>query len=394
MAESTSRPIALTDLGCEPFRSLFPSAVLAGILGAAVWPLHFAGWGGYPALTHARLMTAGFFGGFIFGFLGTALPRMLSAPPLGTGNVLLLTALHLGMGVAFATGNLAWGDHLFLVLLLGFVTLMVLRIGQRKDTPPPGFVLAGLGFLCVGTGAVLAVLQHYYEDMGSSWVFLQRLLGYQGFVLLPILGVGPFLLPRFFGQRSRHDFPEMLTPTAPWLRKAALAFVAGAALILSFFVEVWGSQRLAYGIRLAATAGYLFLEFPWRLGTGPGRGLGRALQAAFVALIGAWLILTLFPTYRTALLHLALIGGFAGVTVVAGAWVVHGHSGQLDRFKLRHRWLVVTLVLFWVAMLTRISGDLWPAVMISHYIYAALLLIAGLLLWAIFVLPKILRIDE
>jgi uncharacterized protein involved in response to NO len=394
MADSTPRPIVLADLGREPFRILFPSAVLAGILGAAVWPLHFAGWGGYPGLTHARLMAAGFFGGFIFGFLGTALPRMLSAPALGTRNVLLVTTLHLAMVLAYATGQLGLGDHLFMVLWRFFVWLMVLRVRQRKDTPPPGFVLAGLAFLCAGTGAVLAVLQHYFEDLDSSWVFLQRLLGYQGFVLLPILGVGPFLLPRFFGQRSPHDFPEMLIPNSAWLRKTALAFVVGLVIIGSFFLEVWGWQRPAYGIRLAAIAGYLFVEFPWRLAPGPGRGLGRALQVAFVALMGAWLILTLFPTYRAALLHLALIGGFAGVTLVVAAWVVHGHSGELDRLKRRHRWLTVTLVVFWVAMLTRISGDFWPAIMISHYIYAALLLIAGLLLWSVFVVPKTLRIDD
>lgn len=45
-------------------------------------------------------------------------------------------------------------------------------------------------------------------------------------------------------------------------------------------------------------------------------------------------------------------------------------------------------------MLTRISGDFWPAIMVTHYIYAALLLLAGLLLWAVFVLPKTLRIDD
>jgi len=205
MANSTPRPIVLADLGREPFRILFPSAVLAGMLGAMVWPLHFAGWGGYPAVTHARLMTAGFFGGFIFGFLGTALPRMLSAPPLGVRNVLLLTALHLAAVIAFATGQLALGDHIFLVMVLTFALLMALRFRQRKDLPPPGFVLAGLGFLCAAGGAVLAVLHCYFEDTEGSRVFLQRLCSYQGFVLLPLLGVGPFLLPRFFGQASTGD---------------------------------------------------------------------------------------------------------------------------------------------------------------------------------------------
>ena len=67
----------------EPFRFFFPQAVLAGIVGVTLWPLYF--WHVtefYPNLSHVRVMAYGFFGGFIFGFLGTALPRMLSAKPL------------------------------------------------------------------------------------------------------------------------------------------------------------------------------------------------------------------------------------------------------------------------------------------------------------------------
>lgn len=394
MTDASARTITLADLGREPFRILFPLAVLAGILGAAVWPLHFGGWGGYPAVIHARLMAAGFFGGFIFGFLGTALPRLLSAPPLGTRNVFWLAGLHLAMVLAFATGNLAWGDHLFLGLWLLFVVLLAVRLRQRGDSPPPGFVLAGLALACGGAGAVLAVLHHYHEDLASSWVHLQRLLAYQGFVLLPILGVGPFLLPRFFGQPSGHDFPEMAAPNAPWMRKATLALIAGILVIASFFWEVWGGARVAYALRFGATMGYLLVEFPWRTAPGTGRGLAHALRAGLIALSGGWLILTVFPTYRAALLHVVLVGGFAGVTLVVAAWVVHGHSGQLDRLKRRHRWLVATLVLLWVAMLTRISGDFWPAILVSHYIYAALTLVMALVLWGMVVLPKLRRTDD
>jgi len=92
-------------------------------------------------------MAYGLFGGFIFGFLGTAMPRMLSAPPLGLGNVLLLLGLHLSMVVSLATQQIALGDRLFLGLLGLFAVLMFRRAKQRRDTPPPGFVLVGLAFL-------------------------------------------------------------------------------------------------------------------------------------------------------------------------------------------------------------------------------------------------------
>src|SRR5690348_13358848 len=74
--------IQFADLGREPFRIFFPAAVLAGIIGVALWPFYFAHLASnYPGLAHPRIMSCGFFGGFIFGFLGTAMPRMLSANP-------------------------------------------------------------------------------------------------------------------------------------------------------------------------------------------------------------------------------------------------------------------------------------------------------------------------
>ena len=187
--------------------------MLAGILGVSLWPLHFGGVASlYPGQAHGRLMAFGLFGGFILGFLGTAMPRMLSAPPLGIGNVLLLLGLHLSMLVCFATQHIAWGDRIFLTLLGLFALLMFRRARHRQDTPPPGFVLVGLAFLCVFAGTLLAVLQPGQDEAGAYWVNLERLLCYQGFVLLPILGVGPFILPRFFGLPSPHDFPESVVP--------------------------------------------------------------------------------------------------------------------------------------------------------------------------------------
>jgi len=70
-------------------------------------------------------MACGFFGGFIFGFLGTAMPRRLSAPALGLPNVLLLLALHLSTMVAFAMQKIIWGDRLFLALLCLFAASLL-----------------------------------------------------------------------------------------------------------------------------------------------------------------------------------------------------------------------------------------------------------------------------
>src|SRR5947208_2712093 len=192
--------LTFADLGRELFRLFFPEAVLAGILGVSLWPLYFSGLTKfYPGEAHARIMAYGLFGGFILGFLGTAMPRMLSAPALGTRNVFTLLCLHFAMVVAFVAQKIFWGDILFLLLLLFFLALMLRRLRHRKDTPPPGFILVGLAFLCVLTGAVLGVLEPRMDEGASAyWITLQRRLSYQAFVLLPILGIGPFLLPLFF----------------------------------------------------------------------------------------------------------------------------------------------------------------------------------------------------
>ena len=81
-------------IGKEPFRVFFPEGVLAGIVGVAQWPLYSGGVTKfYLRLAHARLMAYGLFGRFIFGFLGTAMPRMVSVLPLDPATVIVLLAL-------------------------------------------------------------------------------------------------------------------------------------------------------------------------------------------------------------------------------------------------------------------------------------------------------------
>jgi uncharacterized protein involved in response to NO len=93
-------------------------------------------------------------------------------------------------------------------------------------------------------------------------------------------------------------------------------------------------------------------------------------------------------------LHLTLIGGFAIITFVVATRVVFGHSGNLDRLKGPNRWLLVAVGLMLFAMATRISGDFWPAIMASHYIYGAVIWICGVLLWSFYVLPKVRQVEE
>ena len=389
----TAPRLSPADLGREPFRIFFPAGVLAGLTGVALWPLHFAGVVKmYPGPNHARLMAYGLFGAFIFGFLGTALPRLLSVPALHWGQTLALLGLHLAMVAALASAHTLLGDALFLVLLLSFVVCLAVRIPKRQDSPPPGFMLVGLAFACVTTGAVLSVVEGFRE-LDPTWIAFQRLLSYQGFVLLPILGIGPFILPRFFGQPSAHDFPAALAASRSWRRKALLAFGAGALILASFVLEARGWFRVAHGLRFLTAGTYLLIEVPFRTGPEASSTPGFLIRAALVVLCGGFLAVAVLPDYRVSLLHLTLIGGFAVLMFVIATRVVFGHSGNLERLKGRNVWLLTSVFLMLFGMATRISGDFLPHILVTHYSYGAGCWILGVLIWSAVVLPKTLQLD-
>jgi uncharacterized protein involved in response to NO len=377
----------------EPFRIFFNQAIIAGVLGVALWPLHF--WGAlesYPGIPHVRVMVFGFFGGFIFGFLGTALPRMLSAEPFRAWQVLALLLLHGGMVVAYTIGRIFVGDVLLALLLLTFVSCVIPRARSRKDVPPPGFVLVALAFVAVFAGTFLALLQHFRE-LPLFWIYFQRLLSSQGFLLLPILGIGPFILPRFFGLPSSHNFPA--SPTAPpgWGSKALLALITGLAVLVSLALEAAGWFRLGHASRFLAVLVYWAVEMPFRAAPGFKTAFGASLRIAFLMLLAGFLAVVVFPAYRVSLLHLTLIGGFAVITFIVATRVVFGHSGNIEKLGAPNRWLFLPIGLMLFGMATRISGDIWPHVLSSHYSYGAILWALGILAWAVKVLPKTRTLD-
>jgi uncharacterized protein involved in response to NO len=394
-AQTRTRHFSLALAAREPFRLFFPQAVLSGVIGVLLWPLyfwHFTEF--YPGLGHIRIMVFGFFGGFILGFLGTALPRMLSAQPFKKYEVALLLFLHAAMVVAFAFETVLLGDVLLLALLVTFLICAGARLRSRKDTPPPGFVVVALAFASVLTGTILAIALHYKDEPPQFWINLQRLLSSQGFVLLPILGIGPFILPRFFGMPSQHDFPESIQAPAGWSRKVLFALSAGLLIIASFTVEAAGHYRAAYLLRFATVLGYFTSELPLRQAPKAGDTIGICLRIALVMLLAGFLAVALFPAYRVGLLHLTLIGGFAVITFTVATRVVFGHGGELKSLRQRNRWLLTAVGLMLLGMATRLSGDLWPRLLVSHYSYGALVWVLGVFLWAVKVLSKITCVDK
>ncbi len=386
------RRLGWRELAREPFRLFFPLGVVAGIAGVMLWPLHFVGVGPYPGVGHARVMAHGFLGSFICGFLATATPRMLGTGPISLPAVASLLGLQMLSVVGHLAGWNVMADGVFLAGLLVLAGSLADRFRRRTELPPPGFVLALLGILCAVVGLALGLGPAEDETAATRLIWQNRLV-YQGFLLLPILGVGGYLFPGLLGVPNRHDLPEMRLPNARWWRLAAEAAAAVGLVLISFWLEVRGWGAAGHGLRAAAAGGYLARQI-WSAGIGTqSSAVARWLRFAMVLVVGGFALVALFPAVRVAWLHLSLAGGMSMVTMAVATRVLFGHSGQGQRLHGRNVWLTVGFVVMFLATLTRITGDLLPKILVTHFSYGAVFWATALAIWAWNVLPAAMRAD-
>lgn len=377
----SERPQGLAWLAAEPFRLFFASGALWSVVGVALWPLFYGQHlGFYPGLTHARLMIQAFGGAFVIGFLGTAGPRMATAPKLTVAELAWLFVLHQAGAVSHLCLRPVLGDILFLGLLGSLLVSLVVRVVRfRREAPPPQMLLALTGLGCGLAGTALLLSPETMAEP-SRWR-LANLLLYQGLLLPPVLGIGSFLFPRILGG----GFGE--AENAGELRvRLGRALLASGLLVASFFLEAAGHVRSGYGLRLAVAAAYLLVEVRWRRQPGDDRrgsltaGLfwSLALSVAGLGLAG------FFYVQHISIEHLLYIGGFGLLILVVASRVLFGHSGDLAGFSGR-RWGVRLLVVLAVLAATTRAVPAWvPKTTVTHHIYAAWtwgLLVLGWLVW-------------
>lgn len=189
-------------------------------------------------------------------------------------------------------------------------------------------------------------------------------------------------------------YPKLLEgeppPRGPWRREALVAGVGVIILWASFLMETLGWVRSAAVLR-GLTTGFYFVT--------RGRVFRPANARTFLALMFelgvlfllAGLFLPAFlPAFRIANLHVVFIGGFTVILFTVGTRVILGHTGQAHLFARRRlRFLVASVSLLALAMLTRVSADLFPAERNSHLVYAALIWLIAALVWGAALLPKL-----
>lgn len=376
----------------EPYRVFFPLGVLAGIWGVLMWPLLYAGHlNFYPNEAHARIMIGGFIGAFVAGFLGTAFPRLAGTCRWSMGEFTIILLCWLLAIASWSRGMVQAGDLVFAVWLMAILVGMIARMLRgRRDIPPPGFVLvpAGLGgclvsALWLARGSFISV---------ELWQFA-RLWYFQGFLLLPLMGIGPYLLPRFFGMPSRHSFDTSQTPPPAWWPRALASMVAGLCVIASFAIEAWGSPLAGQFARALVVLGWFAGETRLFGHASQRTTPGTAVRLSVISMAAGFVCSAIWPQARIGSLHLFFVSGLGLVTMAVGARVILGHAGRHDLLAGNIVWLRWVLGLLILAATTRMTSDFMPAVRVSHHIYAAWTWATAAFVWLI-ALGKYLLLDE
>ncbi len=371
-------------LSCdEPYRLFFPLAWLAGVAGVLLWPLFYLGAGiGYPGVLHARWMVEGFLGGFVFGFLGTAGPRLSGSRTFSARELGGSVALYLGALGAHGVGWHVAGDAVFLLLLLGFAARLGRGFVRAGRLPAPGFLLAGLGFGCalVGLPAVLAGEAGW---LGGRWPVLGAVLLNEVWVLFLVLGVGSFLFPRLLQIPPR-------VPDLGWWGGKFRAAASGAALLALYLAEGWVAAPRALALGRAAVAALCLV---WIIGLHRARSpwvtLVWAMQLGSALLWLGLLFPVAWPLHRVEGLHVLFIGGFTVITIAVATRVVLGHGGLGARCAKRLPVLAVAVFLFLGGLVLRVGGDFWLPWRTAAIHAGAALWLVGALVWGLAILPHV-----
>lgn len=374
----------------DPYRVFFPLGILLGVMGVAIWPLYYFGiTEGYSGRSHAFVQICGFLYCFAAGFLLTAIPRFTGteAPPksaqYGLAGLLVVST------VAFELQAFALGHAAFLVAHIVLIGMALQRFLRRQQNPPATFGLVGLGLLS-GFLAAAINLAIALEIAAPSWDLLGKRLFTEGMFLMLVLGVGGFLGPRLLGFAALPEFGRLVAaPTRVRLVYAGAGFALLLSLIAEYGFELKGAaflRALVTTLVIAATAK------PWRFPAVRTTLSWCVWSANLLVMAGVWLI-SFAPAYRADFLHVLFIGGFTLLIFAVGTRVTLSHGGHPLTGERKSWPLRIGLATGLVAMVARAGAPFDPSSFFDHLAYAALLWIAGIGFWGIY-LFRLLRKAE
>lgn len=378
----------------DPYRLFFPFAVLAGLCGVGNWFLYNQGLVDYySGALHAAIQMQLCMGGFIAGFLMTAVPRMSASKYAQPGETLALLGLSVLMLLAYMTNRLVWGQAGYILWLCLLVRFMVVRFKDRRREGAPGakppveFIWIPGGVLLGLTGAVCGLLSHKYAGLAH---FSRQVMD-QGFVLAVVSGVGGFMGARLTGRF--HAAPTGQPGCAPGAVSAGrgrlLLFhgVCLAAFAASFVLEGLRMDEPAYLVRaLALTASFC------RSGTLPKWPRTRHFYV-WVIWLSFWLVILglwgcfFHAEYRKTTLHVSFLGGLGLMTYMVATMVVLSHAGRAEQIRKPLPVLILVTIAILVSLGFRIAAVLDQENFFAFVSAASMLWVGAGVVWLVLMLP-------
>ena len=366
----------------EPFRVFFPVGMIFGITSVMLWLLYELGWlSVYPSVMHARMLILGFIGMFVMGFLGTAFPRLVGVKGMGMSHFAGCLILMVVSQSLYLANRVFLADLVSLLLWSLAIAVAGSRLPKRTDMPPPGFVLVVTALLSLWFSLFLRVYAGLFSELGTWSFSLSRILMYEAFPTLLILGVAPYFFPKILGGPNRHEFEESRYPPKGWIKPACRALVAAIVAMSGY---VWKLQEPQGGciVVSVAVAIYLLMEVPLRPNDSSHRGsMAWGLLIGMIGIVIGTVTPAFFPQYRIGVFHLFVVGGVSLILMTVSLRVVHGHAGDVLKTQGRKWWIISLWILLPVAGFTRLSADLMPSTRSSHLIYAAVIFTLSAVFW-------------
>ena len=242
-------------------------------------------------------------------------------------------------------------------------------------------MLVVTGVFSLWTALLLSVSQQWLH-VATSWSYpLSRILMFEAFPTLLVIGVAPYFFPKILGGNNRHEFDETRSPNRAWFGLAARAFVTAGIAMSGFVLKLTDPQWGAMVVSIAVW-GYTFIEIPLLPRLPGSRGsMAWGLLLGMVGILLGTTAPALYPSFRIGVFHLLMVGGVSLILMTVSIRVVHGHAGEVIRTLGRQGSMLTIAVLLPVAGLTRLSADVLPATRSSHLIYASLLFVVCAIVW-------------
>lgn len=373
----------------EPYRVFFPLGAAMAVAGIGHWLLHALGvLEDYRSIFHAITQIQAFLTAFAVGFLFTMIPRRTGSTPPNAIEM----AICIAAPIVTCWG--AWSEHValsqgaWLLLAITVIQFAVRRFlsATARRRPPNSFVWIPLAFAMGIAGSIMTGL---YGIRGGHEMWLHdigRGLVLQGVFIGLVLGVGGLAIPLM--TRGQPPPDGAATPTDV---RSRLGHLAGAVLLLaSFYIQYAYSIRAGLALRGAVVLAVLMLSAEiWQKPTTPGLNRRVLWMAAWMLPLG-YFCAAAHPAAFKAGLHVSFIGGFALMTLAVSTQVTLGHGGYSE-LVTGWPWQVATIAtLVGAAVVPRAMMDLDPQRFYLWMALASALFLAGLFLWAIFLVPKML----